>query len=991
MVVARGKHPFPFRTRQLSPSAPMVLHGRLCGRVGRRRELFLERLPNYREPFPFEAVKWTFLDTSRKGWVVSRTAMDRLWRSMYQLRRPAHGIPIDEFHRENATLGRMHMPSAKTKSTKEKALVIVESPAKAKTISRFLGSDFLVESSYGHVRDLPQNAKEIPERLKKEKWARLGVNVDEGFDPVYVVPSGKKKYVKRLKDALKQSDRLLLATDEDREGESISWHVLQLLKPPAEMTVERIVFHEVTPEAINKALSSPRVVDENLVRAQEARRILDRLYGYSLSPLLWKRVAPGLSAGRVQSVAVRLLVEKERERMAFVSASYWDLKAQIVAPGGSFRARLVRLGGERIADSKSFDAATGKLTAKNRRHLDEALAKGLAERSVESKPWKVVRLDKTPAKQKPAPPFITSTLQQEGNRKLNLTSRRTMRTAQELYEGIELDGERVGLITYMRTDSVHLAERALEQVREVIADAYGNDYLPKKAVQYKTKAKRAQEAHEAIRPTDLTRRPKDMAPFLDRDQLRLYELIWKRTVASQMVPAELERTVVEVAVQVDNDELTFSASGRRIVFPGFLRAYVEGSDDPEAQLGDQENLLPALEMEQVVEPGEVEAEGHETKPPYRYTEASLVKKLEEEGIGRPSTYASIISTIQDRGYVVKRGNELIPTFTALCVTELLEGQFADLVDTEFTAQMEDELDEVAAGKMAWDSLVSEFYLGEGEEPGLNQRVEEGEVTYPSIYVGDDPESGDSVVIKVGKGGSPYLRRGEGGSGNTASIPEDFPPDEMNLDVAMGFFRGKEGLTEDPATGRVITLKSGRYGEYLELAQTEEEKEAKKKPHRVGLPPKMKANEVTPEIAQRLIQLPKVLGTHPDDGVEISTGLGRYGPFVRKDKDYRNLPSWEKACDLTLDEALEILAQPKKTGRQRFEKKVLKELGELPGAAGPVQVLDGRYGPYVSDGETNASLKKGSDPLEVTAEQAQELLEERRKAGPKKRTRRRRRS
>jgi DNA topoisomerase-1 len=871
------------------------------------------------------------------------------------------------------------MPAAK-----EKSLVIVESPAKAKTISRFLGPDFQVESSYGHVRDLPQNAKEIPSRLKKESWARLGVDVNNGFLPVYVVPSDKKKYVKTLKDALKGADRLLLATDEDREGESISWHVLELLKPPASMPVERIVFHEVTPEAIQKALESPRKLDENLVRAQEARRVLDRLYGYSLSPLLWKRVAPGLSAGRVQSVAVRLLVERERERMSFVSAGYWDLRAEIGTPDGDFKARLIRIDGRRIADGKSFDQTTGVLRDTKRRHLEREVAQGLAEVAKKSRPWTITRLDTTPGQQRPAPPFITSTLQQEGNRKLRMSSRQTMRVAQQLYEGIDLDGERVGLITYMRTDSLTLAERAVEQAREVVRESYGGEYLPAQPMRYKTKAKRAQEAHEAIRPTDLARRPKDVAPYLDRDQLRLYEMIWKRTIACQMVPAKFERTLVEASVDVEEETLSFTASGRRIVFAGFLRAYVEGSDDPDAQLGDQETLLPALSVNQEVAATDVEAEGHETKAPYRFTEASLVKKLEEEGIGRPSTYASIISTIQDRGYVVKRGNELMPTFTALCVTELLEGQFEDLVGTEFTARMEDELDEVASGTMAWDSLVSGFYFGGDEQPGLSKRVEEGEVKYPEVFVGSDPETGDKIVVKVGRGAKPYLRRGEGGTGNTASIPEDIPPDELTQQVALDFFRVKEGIGNDPVTGRVITVKSGRYGEYLELGQTDEEKEAKEKPRRVSLPPKMKSTDVTLEVAQQLIQLPLELGPHPDDGVSITTGIGRYGAFVKKDKDYRNLTSWEQACVLTLDEAVEIFKIPKKA--RRFEKTVLMELGEVPDAVGPVQVLDGRYGPYVSDGETNASLPRGADPMAVTVEQAQNLLEERRKAPKKKKKR-----
>lgn len=875
-----------------------------------------------------------------------------------------------------------------------KRLVIVESPAKAQTIGRFLGPDYRVEASFGHVRDLPQNAKEIPAAIRKQQWARLGVNTEEGFEPVYVVPTDKKKHVKRLKDALKDADSLLLATDEDREGESISWHVLELLKPKKSVSVERIVFHEVTPEAIQKALDSPRHLDENLIRAQEARRVLDRLYGYSLSPLLWKRVAPGLSAGRVQSVAVRLLVERERERIAFVSSSYWDLKAELGSPDGQFKARSLRIGGQRLADSKSFDAATGKPIEGKRRHLTEDEAKTFEAKALEARPWEVSSVDRKPGQQKPAPPFITSTLQQEGNRKLRMTSRQTMRVAQQLYEGIELGGERVGLITYMRTDSVTLAERAVAQAREVIQNGYGAEYLPKEAIRYKTKAKRAQEAHEAIRPTDISRRPQDVKAYLDNDQFRLYEMIWKRTVACQMVPANFERTSVEISVEANGEVLTFGVNGRRIVFPGFLRAYVEGSDDPDAQLGDQETLLPPLEVGQQLDVHGVEAEGHSTKPPYRFTEASLVKKLEEEGIGRPSTYASIISTIQDRGYAQKRGNELIPSFTAFCVTELLEKQFGDLVDTTFTAQMEDELDEVAAGKAAWDDLVSTFYLGGEDEMGLNQRVESGEVTYPSILLGTDPDTNLEVVVKVGKYG-PYVRRGEGGSDNVATLSDELAPDELNLEMALDLLRSKAGenppLTEDPVTGRTVTLQRGRYGEYLELGQTEEEKESKEKPRRVSVPRGLKGADVTAEMAQQLIQLPRTLGDHPESGETVSTGLGRYGPFLKHGSEYRNLESWQKACALTFEEAVEILKEPKKTGR-RFgaPKKVLKEIGDLPDAAGKVQVLDGRYGPYVTDGKTNATIPKGTDPASITPEQAQELLVAKRKA-PKKARRTRRKS
>jgi DNA topoisomerase-1 len=888
--------------------------------------------------------------------------------------------------------------AARTSSTSAKSspqkLVIVESPAKAATISRFLGKDYRVEASYGHVRDLPQNANEIPAAVRKEPWARLGVNLENHFDPVYVVPADKKKHVKRLKDALKDSDLLLLATDEDREGESISWHVLELLKPGKGVDVQRIVFHEVTPEAIQKALASPRQLDENLVRAQEARRVLDRLYGYSLSPLLWKRVAPGLSAGRVQSVAVRLLVEKERERIAFRSAEYWDLKASLHAEEGGFEARLLRLGDRRLADSKSFDPETGRLADRERLLLGEEQARRLAGESAAARPWTVSSIDRKPGTQHPAPPFITSTLQQEANRKLRFTSRRTMSIAQQLYEGIDLGGDRSGLITYMRTDSVTLAGRAVSQARDVIRDAYGADYLPPKPVHYKTKSKGAQEAHEAIRPTDLSRRPRDVRRWLDDDQYRLYELIWKRTIACQMVPARFERTSVEVTVDSSDGPLTFSASGRRIVFPGFLRAYVEGSDDPEAELGDKETLLPALEKGQSLEPRNVEAEGHATQPPFRYTEASLVKKLEEAGIGRPSTYASIIGTIQDRGYVFKRGNELVPTFTAFCVTLLLEKQFRDLVDTDFTAHMEDDLDEVAAGHKRWDMLVEEFFLGDPEHPdhtGLQKRLERGEVTYPEMRLGEDPGTGEVLVVKVGRYG-PYLRRGDGGSENIVSLPPEMPPADLTVELAVKMLEEKDTekppLAQDPVTGRPVHLRRGRFGPYLELEQSEEEKKGKKKPRRVSIPRGLDSEEVTPEIARRLIQLPRDVGLHPDDGEPVTTGIGRYGPYVKHGDEFRSLDSWEHACDVELGEAVEILKKPKPSRRRgAAPKKVLAELGEHASAAGKIQVLDGRYGPYVTDGKTNATLRKGMDPQSVTLEQAVEMLEAKRNA-PKRPRRRR---
>jgi DNA topoisomerase I len=881
-------------------------------------------------------------------------------------------------------------------SSKAKNLVIVESPAKATTISRFLGDDYRVEASYGHVRDLPQNAKEIPAGVRAESWARFGVNLEQGYAPVYVVPADKKKHVQRLKAAMKDADRLLLATDEDREGESISWHVLELLKPRRGVEVERIVFHEVTPEAIAAALASPRQVDQNLVHAQEARRVLDRLYGYSLSPLLWKRVAPKLSAGRVQSVAVRLLVERERDRMRFRAAQYWDLKATLAAgpaaAASRFDTRLVRVAGQRIAEGKSFDPDTGRLADAKRLVLDGERARGLAEAAREARPWKVASLDTSPAVQRPSPPFITSTLQQEANRKLRFTSRRTMQVAQSLYDGVDLGGERVGLITYMRTDSVTLAGRALEQARKVIEDAYGREYLPAKPIQYTTKSKSAQEAHEAIRPTDLARRPQDVRRYLDDEQARLYELIWKRTIACQMRPAEIERTSVEIEVAVagaggEAQPLTFAASGKRIVFPGFLRAYVEGSDDPEGEIGDQETLLPQLRLGQAVEPLAVEAEGHETKPPWRYTEASLVKKLEEEGIGRPSTYASILSTIQDRGYVFKRGNELVPTFTALCVTELLEKQFEDLVDTRFTALMEDDLDEVAAGHRKWEDLIGEFFRGEGGRPGLEQRVADSEVIYPAVGIGDDPATGEKLEVKVGRYG-PYVRRGE--NGPIASLPADLPPADLTPEVAAGMLEAKdegEPVAADPATGLPIHLRHGRFGFYLERAAAPGEGD---KPRRVSLPADVSAEELTPEIAERLILLPRLVGKDPESGEEVTTGLGRYGPFVKRGDEFRSLGAWQEAVDLPLDQALALLAQPKPPRRGRrgaagaagaASKQVIQELGEVEGGAGPLRVLAGRYGPYVTDGEVNATLPKGVDPASLTRERAAEMIEQKRAAGP----------
>ncbi|MBA3725954.1 MAG: type I DNA topoisomerase [Armatimonadetes bacterium] len=853
----------------------------------------------------------------------------------------------------------------------DKKLIIVESPAKAKTIGRFLGSDYLVEASIGHIRDLPQNASEIPDSVKKEKWARLGVNVDKGFEPLYVIPADKKKQVAKLKAAMKDAGSILLATDEDREGESISWHILQVLAPKKGMDVRRIVFHEVTKEAIEEALRTPRQVNESLVKAQEARRVLDRLFGYTLSPLLWKKVVPGLSAGRVQSVAVRLTVERERERAAFRSSDYWDLVANIQAKAGSFGARLIRIGDAPLADGKAFDPETGAIKSTRHRLLAEQEARDLAIKAINLRPWLISKLTESPGTQSPYPPFTTSTLQQEANRKLRFTSKRTMQAAQHLYEGIDLGGERVGLITYMRTDSVTLSEKALEQCRRVIKEMYGAEYLPPGPIRYKTKSKGAQEAHEAIRPTDLSRKPQGVRRHLDDDQFKVYELIWKRTVASQMLPARIKRTNVDVTV----GDMVFAASGKQILFPGYLRAYVEGSDDPEAELEDQEVLLPVLTQGEEVQPLSVDAEGHSTKPPARYTEASLVKKLEEEGIGRPSTYATVITTIQDRGYIFKRKNELVPTFTAFAVTQLLEIHFDDLVDLKFTAHMEDELDDIARGEMSWDQPLREFYFGKKND-GIAERVKigEAEAEFPSIRIGDQ------VVVKVGRYG-PYVQRGQGGQGNVASVPEDTAPAEMTEEIALQLISDKgaepETLGSDPE-GRQITLQKGRFGDYLQVAANGDNK-----PRNISLPPGVAASEVTPEMAAQLALLPRAIGAHPETGDEISAAIGRYGPFVKHGNEYRNLDDWRLAATITLEEALELLAEPKESKRAGGKPSIIKEMNGL-------KVMSGRFGPYVSDGETNATLPKGVDPAALGEAQARDLLSKKKAAGPAKRPFRRKR-
>jgi DNA topoisomerase-1 len=845
-------------------------------------------------------------------------------------------------------------------------LVIVESPTKARTIRGFLPKDFKVEASMGHVRDLPNNASEIPAAHKGEKWANLGVNTASKFEPLYVVPKDKKKVVKELKDALKGADQLLLATDEDREGESISWHLLQLLSP--KVPVKRMVFHEITKEAIGRALEQTRELDMELVHAQETRRILDRLVGYTLSPLLWKKVAWGLSAGRVQSVAVRLLVQRERARRAFRSGSYWDLKARLEQPGGSFEAKLSQLGGVKIAGGSDFDESTGSLKAGSKvRLLAEAEARQL-QQAVQQAPWRVAEVEAKPSVRKPVPPFTTSTLQQEANRKLRLSARETMRAAQGLYER--------GFITYMRTDSVHLSDQAVNAARSCVTAKYGKEYLSPSVRQFTTKARNAQEAHEAIRPAGESFRD-PVATGLDGRDLALYELIWKRTVASQMAEARL--TMLSVELQVECGALglaSFRASGKRIDFAGFFRAYVEGSDDPDAALEGQEVLLPPLKVGDAPACREVEALGHQTQPPARYSEAALVKMLEKEGIGRPSTYASIIGTIVDRGYATLQNNALMPSFTAFAVTALLEEHFPDLVDTSFTARMENSLDEISQGQLKWLPYLESFYKGEkGLETQVAQR--EGDI---------DPGASRTVeleglpcVVRIGRFGA-YLetkRVAEDGSEELlkATLPQEITPADLDADKAELILKqkadGPESLGEDPETGDQVYLLFGQYGPYVQRGQVSDDNP---KPKRASLPKGAKPEELSLEDALGLLRLPRHLGEHPEGG-KVEAGLGRFGPFVvhhkgKGEKDYRSLKAEDEVLLVGLSRAIELLAMPKKG---RGGRTALKDLGTPEGGDEAIQLFDGPYGLYVKQGKLNASLPEGTTADTISLEQAVELL------------------
>ena len=840
-------------------------------------------------------------------------------------------------------------------------LVIVESPTKARTIRGFLPKEFRVEASMGHVRDLPNNASEIPAAHKGEKWANLGVNTAKDFEPLYVVPKDKKKVVKELKDALKGADQLLLATDEDREGESISWHLAQLLDP--KVPVKRMVFHEITKEAISQALENPRELDMELVHAQETRRILDRLVGYTLSPLLWKKVAWGLSAGRVQSVSVRLLVERERARRAFRSGTYWDLKASLAHGQIPFDAKLTHLGGERVANGSDFDESTGAIKVGSKvKLLAEAEARALQQAAMAGR-WQVAAVEAKPTVRKPVAPFTTSTLQQEANRKLRLSARDTMRTAQALYER--------GFITYMRTDSVNLSEQAIKAARSCVTERYGQDYLSPAPRQFTTKSRNAQEAHEAIRPAGEAFRTPGETGLEGRD-LALYELIWKRTVASQMADARLTMLAIDLEVADSN----FRATGKRIDFPGFFRAYVEGSDDPDAALEGQEVLLPDLKVGDAPDCRSVEALSHQTQPPARYSEAALVKMLEKEGIGRPSTYASIIGTIIDRGYATLQANALIPSFTAFAVTALLEEHFPDLVDTGFTARMENTLDEISTGKVRWLPYLEDFYKG---EEGLEALVQRREGDIDPGHSRTVALEGLPCVVRIGRFGAYLESRRVGTDGEEellkATLPQEITPADLDADKAELILRqkseGPESIGEDPETGEQVYLLFGQYGPYLQLGQASEETP---KPKRASLPKGVKPEEMKLEDALGLLRLPRHLGEHPDGG-KVQAGLGRFGPYVVHDKgkgekDYRSIKAEDDVLVIGLTRALELLAQPK---RGRGGRTALKDLGTPEGANEAIQLFDGPYGLYVKQGKVNASLPEGTTADTLTLEQAVELL------------------
>lgn len=896
-------------------------------------------------------------------------------------------------------------------------LVIVESPTKAKTLSRFLGKDFQIEASIGHIRDLPEGAKEIPAAYKGEPWARLGVKVDDHFEPIYVIPAAKKKQVKKLKDMLKEANELYLATDEDREGEAISWHLLEILKP--KIPVKRLVFHEITKEAILDALEHPRDLDDDLVRAQEARRIVDRLYGYEVSPLLWRKIRPRLSAGRVQSVAVRLIVERERQRMRFIEAQWWDLLGKFAKQSeySTFTAPLVAVGERKLPTSRDFDPDTGLLKHPKLLRMNESDVLTLAEQLRQGN-CRVLERDEKPYTLYPSPPFTTSTLQQEANRKFGFTARQTMQVAQNLYEN--------GYITYMRTDSTNLSHEAISAARNLVQSEYGLEYLPNSPRIYRTKVKNAQEAHEAIRPSgNHFARPETLRMKLTPDAFRLYDLIWKRTVASQMENARGRRATVVVGLGEGERMGRFETSGSRIEFPGFLRAYVEGSDDPLGQIADRDTWLPPMEVGETLRCEGLDPKSHTTAPPNRFSEAALTKTLEDKGIGRPSTYASIIETILARQYVVKKNGALVPTWVAFAVLQLLEIHLPSLIDYDFTAKMEDELDEISRGERNYLDYLNGFYFGDDDTDGTNAdhfqscsdsdsrsgsnapvdsaktsvdsakthtavglklqlETKVGEIDARDvnrILLGTPIVDGvavEPIYVRVGRYG-PYLEQGE----LRANFPETMAPDELTLAKAVELLQQAQQVEEPlgicPDTGRAIYVKIGRFGPYV---QREAEKEGDK-PQYASLLKGMDPGQVTLEEAVELLRLPKTLGTHPESGDPVITSNGRFGPYVKCGTETRSLTAGLSPIRVTLEEALILLAQPKQSSRRGAVGGTTKTREPIktfehpsPVTEKPVKLLSGRFGPYVTDGVTNASLPRDLEPKDLTFEQAISLLEQR---------------
>ena len=835
-----------------------------------------------------------------------------------------------------------------------KRLVIVESPAKARTIAGYLGSDFAVESSIGHIRDLPNRASDVPQPQRK-RFGALGVDVDKGFEPYYVVDPAKKKVVAALKKHLQGAEEVLLATDEDREGEAIAWHLLEVLKP--KVPVRRMVFHEITKEAIARALEDTRAIDQRLVDAQETRRILDRLYGYGVSPVLWKKVTRGLSAGRVQSVATRLVVERERERIAFTAAEYWDLLASF--DPGAFEARLASLDGKRVAQGRDF-SSDGTLRSADFARLDEAGARGLAER-LDGASFSVRSVEEKPYRRKPFAPFRTATLQQEASRKLRFTAQTTMRVAQRLYEA--------GYITYMRTDSTTLSESALTAARTQVRQLFGDDFVPEKPRVYGRAVANAQEAHEAIRPAgDSFRTPDQIRGEVGRDEHALYDLVWKRTLASQIEDARGQTVSLRIgATSTADEDVEFAASGTVITFRGFLAAYEPGRDEPADE--DEERKLPQLTVGQEVSARSLEPDGHTTTPPPRYTEPTLVKALEDRGIGRPSTYAAILSTIVDRGYIMKKGTALVPSFLAFAVTGLLERHFEQLVDFDFTARMEDDLDRIAAGeedRLAW---LTRFYFGDDGDRGLHRLVTEDLDAIDARAVNSIPIPGSDAVVRVGRYG-PYIERGD----ERASLPAELAPDELTAEKTEELLAQPDNkpLGTDPHTGTEIVVRTGRYGPYVTEVLAEDSDE---KPRTASLFSTMSPETVTIEDALRLLTLPRVVGEI--DGEEVTAQNGRYGPYVKKGSESRSLESEEQLFTVTLDEAKALLAEPPRRRGKGTARGPLRELGEDPSSGKKIVVRDGRFGPYVTDGETNASLRRGDTVEGVTPERAAELLAERR--------------